>query len=110
MKVYMVEVGIELPKDNIEYDDFQVDLGGKSWQSLYNENLLAFDNEKESIDYIDNYVEKGVKGTYGFMWEIEHELQDDEREDFELKYIEGVFYNREPISYFKGGLTDDNNN
>ena len=107
MKVYMVEVGIELPKDDIQYDNYRVDLNNKSWQSLYDENVCAFDNDKQAIEFIDEYVKNGVKGTYGFMWEIEHELQDDERDDFANNCLLDVFYERNDVLYFKGGLKNE---
>lgn len=94
MTTYMVEVGIELPKDDIRYDDCLVDLNiKKNWQALYDENILSFEDDKEAIRFIDDYVKNGVKGTYGFMWKIKHKLQDDD-----------IYYDRSDVLYFKGGL------
>ena len=107
MKIYMVEVGIELPKDDIQYDNYRVDLNGKSWQSLFDENVCAFDNEKEAVDFVNQYVDQGVKGTYGFIWEIEHELQDHELDDFKNNCLLDVFYERNDVLYFKGGLENE---
>ena len=107
MTIYMVEVGVELPKDDIEYDNYRVDLNGKSWQALYDENICAFDNDKQAIEFIDKYVKNGVKGTYGFMWEIEHDLQDDELDDFKNHFLIDVIYNGDNVLYFKGGLENE---
>lgn len=107
MKVYMVEVGIELPKGDIEYDNYQVDLNNKSWKALYDENVCAFDNKEQAIEFVNDYVDQGVPGTYGFAWEIEHELQDYEVEDFKNHCLLDVFYDREDVLYFKGGLENE---
>ena len=104
MKIYMVEVGVELPKDDIQYDNYRVDLNNKSWQALYDENVCAFQDQEKAKKYIDEYVENGVPNTYGFMWEIEKELDDFDLENLKFGYLEDVIYDGDDVLYFKGGL------
>jgi hypothetical protein len=105
--VYMVEVGIELENKDKEFEAYKIEVGNKvkNWKSLYDENVIAFTDEQEAKDYIDEYVKDGVKNTYGFMWTVRVDSSYAEFEDlFKTKFLEGENYdNSKEILYFKGG-------
>ena len=106
MKVYMVEVGVELPKTHKEYEYyFKTDYNGIE-RSLYDENVVAFESEYEALSFINKYVSKGVQNTYGLMWTIKREVEDYEMEDFKnIYYLEYEYLtNGEKIEYFLGGI------
>ena len=103
-KVYMVEVGVELENTDSEFSSYSIlvvdENSQKGYQSLYDENIIAFLNKQEAIDCIDEYVKKGIKNTYGFMWLVEREICEDELEELEcMNYLEGT-YDRETVLYF----------
>ncbi len=105
-KIFMVEVGIELNENSEEYNYYNIKVNGKEkgYQSLYDENILAFLDQKQAKNYIDEYVKNGVKNTYGFMWSIEKDVEDFEQEELKENYfLEGQFYEQEEIIYFVGG-------
>jgi len=105
MKIYMVELGVELDKKNSQYDYYAWQVNDKE-RGLYDENIIAFKDRDEALSCIDKYVENGVKNTYGLLWTTDREL-----EDFELKVLEedncldDEFLTRDTlIEYFKGGI------
>lgn len=109
MNIFMVEVGIELENGSAEFECYNTLLIDEnmviSFHSLYDENVIAFLDEKEAIKYIDEYVKIGVKNTYGFMWSIEKDIEDEEMENLvNGYYLEDVYYSREKVLYFKGGI------
>lgn len=110
MKIYMVEVGIELEKENAEFECYKTLVVNenmvKCYHSLYDENVIAFLDEQEAKDYIDEYVKNGVKNTYGFMWCIDKEVEDYEMEELvNSYYLEDTYYSQEKVLYFRGGFS-----
>jgi hypothetical protein len=106
IEIFMVEVGVELENNNKEYDGYNIFVNGKekNYRSLYDENVIAYTDKKEAKDYIESYVKKGVKNTYGFMWKINKCIDElDLEELFETHYVEDAYYRKEEILYFKGG-------
>lgn len=110
MKVFMVEVGVELEKSSKEFESYSTIIIDencqKGYQSLYDENVIAFLDEKEAKDFIDDYVKKGVKNTYGFMWSIDRDVEDYEMKELKNNYfLEDTYYSQEKVLYFKGGIS-----
>lgn len=106
MKVYMVEVGVELPKTHKDYGFYYtIDFNGVE-RSLFDENVVAFEDKDEALSFINEYVSKGVQNTYGFMWTIDREIEEHEMEEFKnLHYLEDEYFSKsEKIDYFKGGI------
>ena len=105
MKVYMVEVGVSLDEKHNEYDLYKVKVNDL-YYGLYDENVLAFVDEQEALDYIKEYVEIGVDRTYGFMWEIEREIEDYEMQELVQNYFLGDEFLPRNLKtdyfYFKG--------
>jgi hypothetical protein len=101
----MVEVGVELKQDHKEYEHYEVKVNGVK-RSLYDENVIAFLQEDKAFDFINEYVEEGVEGTYGVLWEIEREIEDYEMEELvNINYLEDEYLPREIDNVvFKGGL------
>ena len=110
MKIFMVEVGVELENNNHEFESYSTIIIDencqKGYQSLYDENVIAFLNENEAKDFINEYVKNGVKNTYGFMWKIEKEVENYEMEALlHNHFLEDVCYSQEKVLYFKGGVS-----
>ena len=97
----MVEVGVKLNESSDIYDFYKVDLGDY-WWSLYDENVIAFQDQEKAKKYIDEYVKNGVPNTYGFMWEIEKELDDFDLENLKSGYLQDVIYEKDIVLYEKG--------
>lgn len=90
-KVYMVEVGVLLPYLDQQYE---IKINGEK-NFLYDENIVAFFDEDKALYFLEDYVDKGVKGTYGVLWELERKLDNHEiKEIKESGYLEGEFLPR----------------
>lgn len=105
-KIYMVEVGVELNNDHDEYHFYECNVNGVK-RGLFDENIVAFQDEQDALDFIEMYVKNGVKNTYGVMWNVERELNDYEIKDFEeFKVLDDEFLPRAIDKvYFKGGVS-----
>ena len=107
IEIFMVEVGVELENDDKEFEAYNIEVKGtgKDWQSLYDENVIAFTDEQEAKDCIDKYVKEGIKNTYGFMWSVIEDTDTlDFDELFDTYFCEGRKYEQEQVLYFKGGI------
>lgn len=80
MKVYMVEVGVLLDETHKEFEFYKRDINDL-YYGLYDENVCAFIHRDEAIDFLVEYVDKGIKNTYGIMWDIEREIESYEMEE-----------------------------
>ena len=102
----MVEVGVELDKNHEEYHIYQCKLNGVN-HALYDENIVAFLDKEKAVIFLKEYVDKGVKGTYGVLWEVGRKIEDYEVEELvnqgvlENEFLPRVIDN----VVFKGGLT-----
>lgn len=67
-KVYQVEVGVLLDKNDAEYDCYCNVWDYKN--GYYNEDCLFCITEKEAKQFIKDYIKVGVKKTYGILSEI----------------------------------------
>ena len=104
-KIHMVEVGVELSNDHDEYHFYECSVNGVK-RGLFDENIVAFQEEKNAIDFIKTYVKNGVKNTYGVMWSVNRKLNDYEIKDFEeFGVLDDEFLPRTVDNvYFKGGI------
>ena len=82
-KVYMVEVGVLLPYLDKQYE---VKINGET-QFLYDENIVAFFDKEKALEFLNDYVNKGVKETYGVLWGVNRKL-----DEYEIKEIKGNGY------------------
>lgn len=82
-KVYMVEVGVSLRELDKTYE---CKVNGET-HYLYDENVVAFFNKDQALEFLHDYIEKGVDRTYGVLWDIERKL-----EDYEIKEINDIGY------------------
>lgn len=67
-KIYQVEVGILLDKNDIEYDCYSNVWDHKN--GYYDENYLFYITEREAKEFIGNYIKKGNVTTYGILSEL----------------------------------------
>ena len=88
--VYIVEVGVVLPKNHEEYNLYEVVKG----YALYDENVVAFTDLDSAKTFAKQYVSEGVDQTYAFIF---HGGKANPS-DIENNYYEGA--------YFNGVLTD----
>ena len=79
MKVYMVEVGVLLNKDDHEFESYNC-VWDKLW-GYYDENHLFFFDKNEAINYAKEYVDSGVKTTYAVVVCDDAELDEEEIEE-----------------------------
>jgi len=66
-KYYEVETGILLNPDDKEYDAYKYDnvYGGKL--SFYDDDQFATESLEEAEVFVNDYVKKGVEGSYGIV-------------------------------------------
>lgn len=68
IKLYKVEVGVLLKKDNHDYESYSQAYDKQ--HGYYDENVAFFRNKKNAKEYLKNYVFFGVVGTYGILSEL----------------------------------------
>ena len=68
IKLYKVEVGVLLTKDNHDYESYSQAYDKQ--RAYYDENVAFFHNKKNAKEYLKNYVFFGVVGTYGILSEL----------------------------------------
>jgi hypothetical protein len=68
IKLYKVEVGVLLKKDNHDYESYSQAYDKQ--HGYYDENVIFFRNKKNAKEYLKNYVFFGVVGTYGILTEL----------------------------------------
>jgi len=104
-KIYMVEVGVELDKNHEEYDVYQCKLNGVN-HALYDEDTMAFLDKDKAFIFLNEYVDKGVRGTYGVLWDIERKIETNEEEELiNQGVLKNEFLPRKIDNVvFKGGL------
>ena len=117
-KVYKVEVGVLLAKDDIEYNDYSGVYGQK--HSFYDENTAFFTELDSAKKYDQDYDESGVDYTYGIISDLK-ELPEGEDIKIENNYIEDyievfgldtdLLYGKENVVYSvvktEDGLVED---
>jgi hypothetical protein len=106
-KIYMVEVGVEIDKKEDEYENYLININGLD-RHLYDENVVAFFNKKKALDFINKYIDMGVKNTYGVLWNVNRKLDDYEMDEVVNQgYLEDEFLPRKIDNvYFKGGFVN----
>ena len=106
-KIYMVEVGVEIDKKKDEVGFYLININGLD-RHLYDENVVAFLNENEALDFLNQYVDKGVENTYGVLWDVVRKLDDYEmKEVVNQGFLEEEFLPRQIDNvYFKGGMVN----
>lgn len=78
---YEVEVGIHLTKDvgEDEYDCYSIrDVTDKTDFAYYDENNVAFFDYRKALDFANDYVKKGIKNTYAFIYFKKHNFTDEQ--------------------------------
>lgn len=81
MTAYLVDVGVLLDDDHEEYDAYAI-VYDKAY-GYYDENQFYTKTKEEAIEYVKDYIEKGVVGTYGVvsettrLYDYDFENQDD---------------------------------
>ena len=105
-KIYMAEVGVELNEDHNLYHVYECIVNGIK-RSLYDENIVAFLNEKDALSFIKDYVKEGVSNTYGVLWELDRKIEDHEKKELEENgFLEGEYMPRRIDNvYFEGGIS-----
>jgi hypothetical protein len=68
IKLYKVEVGVLLKKDNHDYESYSQAYDKQ--HGYYDENVAFFRSKKNAKEYLKNYVFFGVVGTYGILSEL----------------------------------------
>lgn len=100
--IYICEVGIELDKDEEEYQDYFVEKANKS---LYDENIALFITLEEAEKYAQDYVQNGVVSTYAMIWKEQLLLTSEDIENIQNNgYCDrwGSYYQgQDLISYIK---------
>jgi hypothetical protein len=101
----MAEVGVQIDKKEDEVGFYLININGID-RHLYDENVVAFLNKKEALDFIKEYVKKGVKNTYGVLWDVLRKLDDYEMEEvINQGYLEDEFLPRKIDGvHFIGGI------
>jgi len=105
--IYMVEVGVQIDKKEDEHENYLININGID-RHLYDENVVAFLDKKDALYFIEQYVKKGVKNTYGVLWDVVRKLDDYEMEEVVNQgYLEDEFLPRKIDNvYFKGGIVN----
>ena len=85
IKLYKVEVGVLLKKDNHEYKIYSQAYDKQ--HGYYDENVVFFRNKKNAKEYLKNYVFFGVVGTYGILSELEYDQDEIGYTDEDTKRI-----------------------
>lgn len=81
-KVYELEVGVHLDKDNEEYDCYGI--GGATPTTgfgYYDENRIEFLDYAKAKEYADYYVKSGVNNTYAFIFEETYNIENEAIEE-----------------------------
>ncbi len=97
-KVYQVEVGVLLSKDDPEYESYSQVWDHKN--AYYDEDFIFCKKQDEAKSFIENYINAGVVNTYGILSEtylseeFYDELDDENKEHcYDLDYsVENVIY------------------
>ena len=87
--LYLLEVGVLLPKKHKEYNDYSQVYDKK--HSYYDENVIFFTDYSKAIEYALTYIVKGVKNTYAIIKQVF--IDEDVLTDYDYKCIEtsGIF-------------------
>ena len=85
IKLYKVEVGILLKKDNHDYESYSQVYDKQ--HGYYDENVVFFRNKKNAKEYLKNYVFFGVVGTYGILSELVYDQNEIGYTDEDTKQI-----------------------
>ena len=85
IKLYKVEVGVLLKKDNNDYETYSQAYDKQ--HGYYDENVIFFRNKKNAKEYIKNYVFFGVVGTYGILSELVYDQNEIGYTDEDTKRI-----------------------
>ena len=91
IKLYKVEVGVLLPKDDDEYKDYSQVYDKK--HAYYDENVVFFTNKRNAIRFLNHYVANGVVNTYGILSELNYvpkEIYGDDYEQYTNDDIESI--------------------
>ena len=91
IKLYKVEVGVLLPKDDDEYKDYSQVYDKK--HAYYDENVVFFTNKRNAIRFLNHYVANGVVNTYGILSELNYapkEIYGDDYERYTNDDIESI--------------------
>jgi hypothetical protein len=107
LKIYMVEVGVEIQKENDEYENYLININGLD-RYLYDENVVAFFNKNKALEFLNEYVDNGVDNTYGVLWDVNRKLDDYEIEEVVNQgFLEDEYLPRKIDNvYFKGGIVN----
>jgi hypothetical protein len=108
-KIYVVEIGYELPKDHEEFEYYYV----KEFdRALYDSLRYYFLDEQKAKDLINEYIknnkEYGIESAYGFYW-VEEEMTNlmqrkEIEEDNYSEWFDFVYNSYKDVKLFMGGI------
>lgn len=97
-KVYYIECGVLLDKDNGDYDWYSNAFDKK--HAFYDEYVDFTEDLEIAKKYCDNYIKNGVNGTYGIVSQVyvDYDINVDDCYDYligdsELYDMKNVIYN-----------------
>lgn len=86
--LYFCEVGVLLPKDDEDYEFYQLNNFHREF-GFYDENKLTFLTEEERNNYALDYVKNGVENTYALLYQYNCNIEERELQDIkDFKYSE----------------------
>lgn len=83
-KLYKVEVGVLLKKDNPEYEYYSHVYDKK--HGFYDENVVFFTNSAQASEFALSYVMKGVVRTYAIVSELNYCPEDVYGDDWKKEW------------------------
>lgn len=105
MKVYLVEVGVLLNKDDKEFDYYSTAYDEK--HGYYDENQFYQIDYGEALQYVQDYVKNGVNNIYGIISETELDGEFTQKELDNDVCVEGEFYEVGDVKYSLCKINND---